>query len=157
MFCTSAGTAGSVDWDQASQREIGEVLPNSTHCATYCTPCRPLIRAFSGWIRTPPPTNLHSFDLADYAKIDMLGSRYKSNNFGAEKSQAWLLRPWYPVSFGTCTHLTWVTFPRRVTPCHGASARGACFTTRRATRSRLTLQTRIRRNGRPLIPLTTKP
>jgi hypothetical protein len=26
---------------------------NATHCATYCTPCRPLIRAFSGWIRTP--------------------------------------------------------------------------------------------------------
>ena len=25
----------------------------ATHCATYCTPCRPLIRAFSGWIRTP--------------------------------------------------------------------------------------------------------
>ena len=30
----------------------------ATHCATYCTPCRPLIRAFSGWIRTPPPTAL---------------------------------------------------------------------------------------------------
>ena len=29
---------------------------HATHCATYCTPCRPLIRAFSGWIRTPPPT-----------------------------------------------------------------------------------------------------
>ena len=25
---------------------------HATHCATYCTPCRPLIRAFSGWIRT---------------------------------------------------------------------------------------------------------
>ena len=29
---------------------------HATHCATYCTPCRPLTRAFSGWIRTPPPT-----------------------------------------------------------------------------------------------------
>jgi hypothetical protein len=25
-------------------------------CAAYCTPCRPLIRAFSGWILSPPPT-----------------------------------------------------------------------------------------------------
>jgi hypothetical protein len=23
---------------------------HATHCATYCTPCRPLIRAFSGWM-----------------------------------------------------------------------------------------------------------
>ncbi|KAJ1472176.1 adenylate and guanylate cyclase catalytic domain-containing protein [Baffinella frigidus] len=46
------------------QREIDILLPNhqrqcrtcSTHCATYCTPCRPLIRAFSRWILTPPPT-----------------------------------------------------------------------------------------------------
>ena len=30
---------------------------HTTHCDTYCTPCRPLIRAFSGWIRTPPPTS----------------------------------------------------------------------------------------------------
>ncbi|KAJ1489778.1 hypothetical protein T484DRAFT_1614700 [Baffinella frigidus] len=31
---------------------------HATHRATYCTPCRPLTRAFSGWIPTPPPTNL---------------------------------------------------------------------------------------------------
>ena len=31
---------------------------HATHCATYCTPFRPLIRAFSGWIRTPPPTQM---------------------------------------------------------------------------------------------------
>ena len=31
---------------------------HATHCATNCTPCRPLLRAFSGWIRTPPPTTL---------------------------------------------------------------------------------------------------
>jgi len=30
----------------------------ATHCATYCTPCRPLLRAFSGWILAPPPTVL---------------------------------------------------------------------------------------------------
>ena len=34
----------------------GVSAAHATHCATYCTPCRPLIRAFSGWIRTPPPT-----------------------------------------------------------------------------------------------------
>jgi hypothetical protein len=28
---------------------------HAPHCATYCTPCRPLIRAFSGWILTPHP------------------------------------------------------------------------------------------------------
>jgi len=29
---------------------------HASHRATYCTPCRPLIRAFSGWITSPPPT-----------------------------------------------------------------------------------------------------
>ena len=32
----------------------GVSAAHATHCATFCTPCRPLIRAFSGWIRTPP-------------------------------------------------------------------------------------------------------
>ena len=27
-----------------------------THCTTHCAPCQPLLRPFSGWIRTPPPT-----------------------------------------------------------------------------------------------------
>ena len=35
----------------------GVSAAHATHCATYCTPCRPLIREFSGWIRTPPPTS----------------------------------------------------------------------------------------------------
>ena len=34
----------------------GVSAAHATHCAKCCTPCRPLIRAFSGWIRTPPPT-----------------------------------------------------------------------------------------------------
>ena len=29
---------------------------HATHCATFCTPCQPLLRAFSGWIRSPPPS-----------------------------------------------------------------------------------------------------
>ena len=27
------------------------------HCASYCAPCQPLLRAFSGWIRSPPLTS----------------------------------------------------------------------------------------------------
>ena len=27
-----------------------------THFASCCAPCQPLLRAFSGWIRYPPPT-----------------------------------------------------------------------------------------------------
>ena len=30
--------------------------PACTHCASYCAPCQPLLRAFSGWIRSPPLT-----------------------------------------------------------------------------------------------------
>ena len=29
---------------------------HATHCATFCTPCQPLLRAFPGWIRSPPPS-----------------------------------------------------------------------------------------------------
>ena len=36
---------------------------HATHCATHCTPCRPLIGAFSGWIRTPPPTGAEGAQL----------------------------------------------------------------------------------------------
>jgi len=28
-----------------------------THCASYCALCQPLLRAFSGWIRSPPPAH----------------------------------------------------------------------------------------------------
>ena len=27
-----------------------------THCASDCAPCQPLLREFSGWNRSPPPT-----------------------------------------------------------------------------------------------------
>jgi hypothetical protein len=29
-----------------------------SRCAAYCSPCRPLLRAVSGWILSPPPTRL---------------------------------------------------------------------------------------------------
>ena len=29
---------------------------HATHCATFCTPCQPPLRAFSRWIRSPPPS-----------------------------------------------------------------------------------------------------
>ena len=34
----------------------GVSAAHAAHCATYCTPCRQLTRAFPGWIRTPPST-----------------------------------------------------------------------------------------------------
>ena len=48
-----------------AKREVGNLLPNNRRqrrtCYALChilyTPCRPLIRAFSGWIRTPLPTS----------------------------------------------------------------------------------------------------
>ena len=41
-------------------RKTSVSAAHATHCATYCTPFRPLIRAFSGWIRTPPSTGCHT-------------------------------------------------------------------------------------------------
>jgi len=54
-------------------RETGILLPNNQRqhrtrhapkdvmplriCANYCAPCQPLLRAFPGWIRSPPPTS----------------------------------------------------------------------------------------------------
>ena len=47
--CISAGDIGIY-------RQTARVSAAHTrHCATNCNPCRPLIRAFSGWIRTQPP------------------------------------------------------------------------------------------------------
>jgi len=37
-----------------------------THCASYCAPCQPLLRAFSGWIRAPPPTAGQKWDTRFY-------------------------------------------------------------------------------------------
>ena len=31
-----------------------------TLCASYYAPCQPLLRAFSGWFRSPPPTETHN-------------------------------------------------------------------------------------------------
>ena len=62
---------------------------HASHCATYCTPCRPLIRAFSGWIRTPPPT------------IALIRSHT-------------LIRPYSPLlwSRATCSRATWTAEDR---------------------------------------------
>jgi hypothetical protein len=37
------------------------------HCASYCAPCQPLLRAFSGWVRSPPPTRKAQRGLALHA------------------------------------------------------------------------------------------
>ena len=34
-----------------------DVLPLRI-CANYCASCQPLLRAFSGWVRSPPPVGL---------------------------------------------------------------------------------------------------
>ena len=52
----------------------GVSTAHATHCATYCTPCRPLIRAFPGWIRTPPPTCR-----SEFMKRILNPSEYASN------------------------------------------------------------------------------
>ena len=38
-----------------TSRAPQDVLPLLL-CANYCTLCQPLVRAFSGWIRSPPPS-----------------------------------------------------------------------------------------------------
>ena len=38
------------------------------HCASYCAPRKPLLRAYSGWIRSPPPT-AHSKPPLRYSKL----------------------------------------------------------------------------------------
>ena len=37
-------------------RRTSASAAHATHCATFCTPCQPPLRAFSGWIRSPPPS-----------------------------------------------------------------------------------------------------
>ena len=34
----------------------------STHCASYCAPCQPLLRVFSGWTQYPHPTAILASD-----------------------------------------------------------------------------------------------
>ena len=73
----------------------GVSAAHATHCATYCTPCRPLIRAFSGWIRTPPPTakgviNDGNVGLNDHYinKVTTLRANARSMAFMREKYHA---------------------------------------------------------------------
>ena len=48
---------------------------HAKQCATYCTPRRSLIRAFSGWIRTLPPTKaIHKQD----REGDHVGEQHRS-------------------------------------------------------------------------------
>ena len=39
---------------------------HATHCATYSPPCRPPIRAFSGWDRTPIPTECREHSIRQW-------------------------------------------------------------------------------------------
>ena len=60
--------------DGTAHQQTGISLPNSQRqhrtshapkdvlplrkCVNYCAPCQPLVRDFSGWIRSPPPAAL---------------------------------------------------------------------------------------------------
>ena len=82
------------------QREIGILLPNNqrqhrtlhileddclSHCASYCALCQPLLRAFSGWIRSPYPTHrLHPHPSPPELSVHRHGTRHcilHSNHF----------------------------------------------------------------------------
>jgi len=53
-------------------QKTGVSAAHATRCATYCTPCRPLIRAFPRWIRTPPPTREREEIRIDRQSVDAL-------------------------------------------------------------------------------------
>ena len=86
-----------------SLREIGILLPNNQrkhrtlhiqkdvlpwHCASYCAPCQPLLRAFSGWIRSPPPNLLpnnqhhHASSYLLDTVLAALTSSFRMNSIG---------------------------------------------------------------------------
>ena len=45
---------------------------HATHCATNCSPCRPLIRAFPGWIRTPDSTQDREGERSRPARLEQV-------------------------------------------------------------------------------------
>ena len=64
FFLHVHGGGGKGDWyfiaeTPAPAPHLGEFrrMCCPTHCASYCAPCQPLVRAFSGWIRSSPPTS----------------------------------------------------------------------------------------------------
>jgi hypothetical protein len=62
---------------------------HAPHCATYCTPCRPLIRAFSGWILTPPPTVGITVGVSlRQSQVRVQGARLLAEDFAA-RNLAW--------------------------------------------------------------------
>ena len=78
-------------------QRTGVRAAHAAHCATYCTLYRPLIRAFSGWIRTPPPT------FGSYSKLrahTVLRSyhRPRPRSIGPPKRQMMrkTMSTWYP-------------------------------------------------------------
>ena len=45
-----------------------------THCAIYCAPSQPLLRACSGRIRSPPPTLNDGAELSTFTELSTFGS-----------------------------------------------------------------------------------
>jgi len=72
----------------------GVSVAHATHCATYCTPCRPLIRAFSGWIRTPPPTGSGGEPERNQGKMCRCSNLREKSTLRATLSVAFYLSNW---------------------------------------------------------------
>ena len=74
---------GGRDW-QLIAKQPASAPHILTHCAAYCTPCRPLLRPFSGWMLSPPPTGgtLCSGFSEAQSKTQCFGSRLDEPGFG---------------------------------------------------------------------------
>ena len=79
------------------------------HCASYCAPCQPLLRAFFEWIQSPPRTLFSSVQHAVlwsisavrnwlFSKVDKPELQYRSVNVGADTN---LLRKDEDLTFPT--------------------------------------------------------
>jgi len=80
-----------------------------THCANYCAPCQPLLRAFSGWVRSPPPTCL-------LMKV-AVGGRTSSSSIHK------VYEPYIRALLGTASHFSKVVVLRLKTVAVGGRTR----------------------------------
>ena len=108
------GSGGVVDAVGQRQRLIIHCQTTSvsaahaTHCATYCTPCRPLIRAFSGWILTPPPTRRRSEDtLPRGCRVEAGGSRVQEVPQESRPDHNPPAKATPCLSWTVCLHVVW--------------------------------------------------
>ena len=70
-------------------------------CASYCAPCQPLFRAFSGWILSPPPTRTKDFSVA-LQKGRTVGWRGSTTQLEASRNKGVALRAQLRRSRASC-------------------------------------------------------